>query len=108
MLKGHTELQPVAIVSLQLSDEAQFPRDVQRVMQAEGSGQLTDAQMPLEGFGVLWEGETILALLSQGNRFTEPVDKLNIKDGGMFYNPALHSYAGGTRNRSYLDVLVRS
>lgn len=63
-------------MSLELRDEQQFPVHVEGVLQAERPTQLTHAQMPLQGFGVLWEGESLVSPLPQWNRVTQTVDKL--------------------------------
>lgn len=63
-------------MSLELSDESQFPADVQGVMQPERPTQLTDAQVPLQRFGVLWEVVPLLSSLPQLNGVAQSVDEL--------------------------------
>lgn len=71
-----TKLEAVTIMSLELRDKQQFSVHVERVMQAERSTQLTHTQMPLQGFGVLWESKSLLSPLPQWNRFTQTINKL--------------------------------
>lgn len=71
-----TELQAVPIVSFELCDEMLFSISVQGVVQSERPTQLTHTQVPLEPFGVVWEGEALLALLPEGNGFAQPINEL--------------------------------
>lgn len=64
------------IVSFELSNETLFSLPVQGVVQAERPTQLTHTQVPLESFGVVREGEALLALLPEGNGFAQPINKL--------------------------------
>lgn len=75
-----TELQPVPIVSFELRDETQFPVPVQGVVQAERSTQLTHTQVPLEPFGVVREGEALVALLPERNGFAQAIDELEVRE----------------------------
>lgn len=66
----------MSIVSFELCDETLFSIPVQGVVQAERSTQLTHTQVPLEPFGVVREGETLLAELPEGNSFAQPINEL--------------------------------
>lgn len=71
-----TKLQPVPVVSFELGDETQLPLGAQGVVEPQRPAQLAHAQVPLQGSGVLGEGEALLPLLPQWNRFTQTVDEL--------------------------------
>lgn len=68
------------VVSFELGDETQFPLGAQGVVEPQRPAQLAHAQVPLQGPGVLGEGEALLLLLPQRNRFAQTVDEL--KGGG--------------------------
>lgn len=71
-----TELQAVPIVSFELCNETFLPIAVQGVVQAERPTQLAHTQVPLEPFGVVREGEALLALFPEGNGFAQPINEL--------------------------------
>ena len=66
------------IVGLEVSDDPQLPLSAEDVVEAQRATQLTHAQVPLEGFGVLWKHRAapLLRLSAERHHFPQPTDEL--------------------------------
>lgn len=64
------------VVSFELCDETLLSIPVQGVVQAERPTKLTHTHVSLEPFGVVREGEALVALLPERNGFAQPINEL--------------------------------
>ncbi len=100
----------MTIVSFELRDKPQFSVHIEGVMQPERSTQLTHTQMPLQRFGVLWKGESLVSRLAEGNRLTQMINELKCwgEKRVSEQNASVHKsqFDITAVNRFYLNVLI--